>query len=214
MNSPLAKLTIISPNQSGKRDHVIDTVTIHCLVGQATAQEIGEYFQKTETAASANYGIGKDGDIVCCVDEDCRSWCSSNRANDERAITIEVASDKTEPYAVTDAAYSALLDLLTDICKRNGIAELKWLDNPAYIGKPEFQNMTVHRWFANKSCPGTYLFNKYGEIAATVNERLKAEINEIWYRVQCGAFRKKENAKAFCEHLKSIGIPCFIVEGK
>lgn len=211
--SPLANYTILTEHCGERDGAVIDTVTIHCLVGQATAKEIGEYFRTTKVEASCNYGIGKDGDIVCCVPEERRSWCSSNRANDARAITIEVASDTFYPYMVTDAAYNSLISLLVDVCKRNGIDGLRWLNDPNYIGKPEKQNMTVHRWFANKECPGQYLMRRMGEIAAEVNSRL-AETGKKWYRVQVGAFRVKENAERFRDKLKEIGIDCFIVEGE
>lgn len=106
------------------------------------------------------------------VEEKDRSWCSSSASNDNRAITIEVASDTKHPYKVRDAAYKALIDLCTDICKRNGIKELKWKADKSLIGKVEQQNMTVHRWFANKACPGDYLYNLHGQIAAEVNARL------------------------------------------
>ena len=106
------------------------------------------------------------------VEEKDRSWCSSNGANDNRAITIEVASDTTSPYKVTDAAFNSLIKLLVDICKRNNIKSLKWKADKNLIGHPEEQNMTVHRWFANKSCPGEYLYNKHYEIAEKVNELL------------------------------------------
>lgn len=97
-----------------------------------------------------------------CVEEKDRSWCSSSGSNDHRAITIEVASDTTHPYAVKEAAYKGLIDLLVDICRRNGIKELKWKADKNLIGKPDQQNMTVHRWFANKACPGDYLYNLHG----------------------------------------------------
>ena len=109
------------------------------------------------------------------VEEKDRSWCSSNGANDNRAITIEVASDTTSPYKVTDAAFNSLIKLLADICKRNNIKSLKWKADKNLIGHPEEQNMTVHRWFANKSCPGDYLYNKHYEIAEKVNELLGVE---------------------------------------
>ncbi len=101
-----------------------------------------------------------------------RSWCSSSGSNDNRAITIECASDTTDPYAVNDKVYAALIDLVTDICRRNGIKELKWKADKSLIGQVEQQNMTVHRWFANKACPGDYLYNCHGQIAAEVNARL------------------------------------------
>jgi len=171
-NSPLVDYIKISPNKTSPRNHKIDTITIHCVVGQCSVETLGNIFAPTSRQASSNYGIGPDGRIGMYVEEKDRSWCSSNAENDNRAITIEVASDITEPYAVNDKAYAALLDLVTDICKRNGIKKLLWKGDKSLIGQVDKQNMTVHRWFANKSCPGTYLYNKHPEIAAEVNKRL------------------------------------------
>lgn len=171
-NSPLVDYIKISPNKTSPRNHKIDTITIHCVVGQCSVETLGNIFAQTSRQASSNYGIGPDGRIGMYVEERDRSWCSSNAENDNRAITIEVASDTTEPYAVNDKAYAALLDLVTDICKRNGIKKLLWKGDKSLIGQVDKQNMTVHRWFANKSCPGTYLYNKHPEIAAEVNKRL------------------------------------------
>ena len=171
-NSPLATVTLLSPNHSGQRKHAIDTITIHCVVGQCTAKRIGEIFQPTSRQASSNYGIGYDGEIGLYVEEKNRSWCSSSSSNDNRAITIEVASDTTEPYAVTDKAYAALIELCADICKRNGIKKLLWKADKSLIGQVDKQNMTVHRWFANKSCPGTYLYERHAQIAEAVNAKL------------------------------------------
>lgn len=174
-NSPLTSVTLLSPNHSGQRTHAIDTITIHCVVGQCTAKRIGEIFQPTSRQASSNYGIGYDGEIGLYVEEKNRSWCSSSNTNDQRAITIEVASDTSEPYAVTSAAYSALIKLVADICKRNGIKKLVWSTNKMdRVNHKNGCNMTVHRDYANKSCPGTYLYNKHGEIAAEVNKLLGA----------------------------------------
>lgn len=120
----------------------------------------------------------KDGSIGLSVDEKDRSWCSSNGTNDNRAITIEVASDTTHPYAVTAKAYAALLDLVTDICKRNGIKKLVWSTNKTdRVNHRNGCNMTVHRDFANKACPGEYLYSRHGEIAAEVNRRLQGASN-------------------------------------
>lgn len=172
-NSPLVSYTKLSPNHSGTRTHDIDTVTIHCVVGQCSVETLGNIFAPTSRKASSNYGIGSDGRVGLYVEEKNRSWCSSNAANDHRAVTIEVASDTKAPYAVGDKAYAALIDLVTDICKRNGIKKLIWSteknDRVNHVGGC---NMTVHRDYANKSCPGDYLYNRHGAIAAEVNERL------------------------------------------
>lgn len=171
-NSSLICFTRISPNKTSPRNHVIDTISIHCMAGQLSVESCGNVFAPTSRKASSNYGIGPDGRIGMYVEEKDRSWCTSNAANDHRAITIEVASDNKPPYAVTEAAYNSLINLLVDICKRNGIKKLLWQANPAFIGQVNKQNMTVHRWFAKKACPGDYLYNKHGQIAADVNKRL------------------------------------------
>lgn len=171
-NSSLISYVKISPNRTSPRNHVIDTVTIHCVVGQCSIETLGDIFSPTSKQASSNYGIGPDGRIGMYVEESDRSWCSSNAANDNRAITIEVASDTYHPYKVTDKAYKALIELLADICKRNNIKQLLWKADKSLIGQVDKQNMTVHRWFANKSCPGDYLYNLHEQIAKEVNAKL------------------------------------------
>ena len=216
-NSPLVSYTKISPNKTSPRNHPIDTITIHCVVGQCSVETLGEIFAKESKKASSNYGIGADGRIGMYVEEKDRSWCSSNAANDHRAITIEVASDTTHPYAVNDKAYAALLDLVTDICKRNGIKKLVWsTDKNQRVNHLNGCNMTVHRDYANKSCPGDYLYNRHGEIAAEVNRRLNAEATpetpKVLYRVQTGAFSVKSNADALAAKLKAKGFDTYMVK--
>ena len=175
-NSSLASVTLISPNKNSPRNHAIDTVSVHCFVGQVTAKRGCEVFQPTSKQASCNYVVGLDGTIGLCVEEKDRSWCTSSAANDNRAVTIEVASDTADPYAVTAKAYAALLDLLTDICKRNGKTKLIWLGDKAkslaYTPAAGEMLMTVHRWFAAKACPGEYLYSRHAAIAAEVTKRL------------------------------------------
>lgn len=178
-NSPLICYTQISPNRTSPRNHKIDTITIHCFVGQVTVERGCEVFARKSRRASCNYVVAKDGKIGLVCPESDRSWCSSNSTNDNRAITIEVASDTVHPYAVTDAAMDALINLCADICKRNDIKELKWKGDKNLIGKVDQQNMTVHRWFANKACPGDYLYNRHSEIAAKVNKILNGEDTPI-----------------------------------
>lgn len=173
-NSPLVSYTKISPNRTSPRNHEIDTITIHCVVGQCTVERLGEEFAPTTRRASSNYGIGYDGRVGMYCEEKDRSWCSSSSSNDNRAITIEVASDTFDPYAVTDKAFASLIDLVEDICRRNNIKELRWEADPSLIGQIDKQNMTAHRWFAPTECPGDYLFDRFGEIADEVNYRLFA----------------------------------------
>lgn len=218
-NSPLVTYTNITKNKTAKRNHAIDTITIHCIVGQWTAQQGCDYFATTDRKCSANYVVGKDGSIGLSVDEKDRSWCSSNTANDHRAITIEVASDTKAPYAVTDAAYNALISLVADICKRNGIKQLLWKADKDLIGQVDKQNMTVHRWFANKSCPGDYLYERHSDIAAKVNAILNQDNDEkvendekVLYRVQVGAYSKKSNADTQLARVREAGFETYMIQ--
>ena len=191
-NSALISYTKLSPNHSGKRTKKIDTITIHCMAGQLSVESCGALFAQSSRQASSNYGIGNDGRIALYVDEGNRSWCTSSNANDQRAVTIEVASDATHPYAVNSKAYDALLDLVTDICKRNGIAKLVWSTNKnERMNHLNGCNMTVHRDYANKACPGDWLYNRHGEIAA-----------EQLYE---GQGRGEEKKKYVLEFLASMG---------
>lgn len=156
------------------RSSSIDTITIHCAVGLANSNSISRYLDTMTEDCSANYCIGKDGDITCMIPEKYRSWCSSNTANDDRAITIEVASETSSPYKVPTLAMASLIDLLVDICSRHDI-RLKWSwDANDRRNHACGCNMTVHRDFAAKSCPGDFLYDNMQAIADTVNRRLNS----------------------------------------
>lgn len=214
-NSPLVSYTKISPNKTSPRNHTIDTITIHCVVGQCSVETIGNIFTPTSRQASSNYGIGPDGRIGMYVEEKDRSWCSSSSANDHRAITIECASDTTYPYAITDTVYNSLIELCVDICKRNNIKQLKWKADKSLIGQPSKQNLTVHRWFSNTACPGDYIYNRLGDIADKVNARLNSsstQKSDVLYRVQVGAYNKKDNATLIANKLKKAGFDTYMVK--
>lgn len=175
-NSSMVVYTKLSPNHSGQRTHSIDRITPHCVVGQCSVETLGSIFAPTSRQASCNYGIGADGRVGMYVEEKNRSWCSSSNANDQRAITIECASDTTEPYAFRDVVYQTLIKLCVDICKRNGKNKLIWFGDKdktlAYTPQAGEMILTVHRWFANKSCPGNWMYARMGDLAAKVTAQL------------------------------------------
>lgn len=214
-NSAMVDIITISPNKTSPRTHAIDTITIHCMCAQWTAAEACRYFYRTAVSASPNYVVGCDGTIGLCVEESDRSWCSSNRVNDHRAITIEVASDKSAPYKVRPVAYSKLIELVADICQRNGIKELIWSDEKEKrVNHTDGCNMTVHRDFANKACPGEYLYSLQPDIAKAVNEILSGKkqytAKSNLYKVQVGAFSNKANAERMLEKLKKAGFEGYV----
>lgn len=213
-NSSLVSYTKLSPNHSGQRTHSIDRITPHCVVGQCSVETLGSIFYPTSRQASCQYGIGSDGRIGMYVEEKNRSWCSSSNANDQRAITIECASDTTEPYAMNSKVYDALIKLCVDICKRNGKKKLIWLGDKDktlnYNPKSDEMVITVHRWFANKSCPGNWLYARLGDLATKVTAQLAGttttpetptatlyRVRKTWSdsKTQKGAFKVLSNAK-------------------
>ena len=175
-NSALICYTKLSPNHSGNRTHAIDTISIHCMAGNLSVESCGALFAKSSRQASSNYGIGSDGSIALYVPEAYRSWCTSSRANDQRAVTIEVANNGGAPdWPVSNKAFQALLNLVEDICQRNSIKKLVWStvknNRVNHVGGC---NMTVHRDYAAKACPGAYLYERHGAIAEEVTRRLDA----------------------------------------
>ena len=175
-NSPMVSCTKLSPNHSGQRTHSIDRITPHCVVGQCSVETLGNVFLPKSRQASSNYGIGVDGRVGMYVEEKNRSWCSSSASNDQRAVTIECASDSKAPYAFKDVVYNKLIELCTDICKRNGKTRLLWLGDKdktlGYTPAPDEMVLTVHRWFANKSCPGDWMYARMGDLAEKVTAAL------------------------------------------
>ena len=173
-NSSLATYKRLTGNYD-PRNHKIDTITIHCYVGQVTAKQGCDYFYNTDREVSSNYVVGRDGSIGLSVEEKNRAWTSSSPSNDHRAITIETACDTKAPYKVNNAAYNALINLCVDICKRNGIKKLVWSNNEYdRINHRNGCNMTVHRDFASTDCPGKYLMERMADIANQVNKKLGA----------------------------------------
>ena len=175
-NSSLIDYRVISPNRNSPRNHAIDRLTPHCVVGQLSAEAIGSCFAPVSRQASCNYGIGYDGRVALICDEGDRSWCSSSPSNDHRAITIECASDKEHPYAMNSVVYEKLILLCADICRRYGKKKVLWLGSKeaalAYQPKADEMVLTAHRWFAAKACPGDWLYSRYGELAERINHLL------------------------------------------
>ena len=175
-NSKMVVCTKLSPNHSGQRTHSIDRISPHCVVGQVTAESLGNIFAKSSYKASSNYGIDKNGRVGMYVEEKNRSWCTSSNANDQRAVTIECASDTASPYRMNDAVYETLIRLCIDICRRNGKKKLIWFGDKNkslnYNPKSDEMVITVHRWFANKSCPGDWLYSRLGDLAKKVTAQL------------------------------------------
>ena len=171
----------ISPNKTTKRKYKITRITPHCSVCSVTVERLLAIFKPLTRRASCNYGIGNDGKVGLCVDEDDRSWCSSSKDNDNRAITIEVASSNKYTYTITDASLRSLINLMADICVRYNKNKIIWVDDKnkalSYKLKDDEMLITVHRWFSKTACPGEYIYNKLDYIADEVNKILSSNVD-------------------------------------
>lgn len=167
-NSSLVNYTKISPNKTSPRKNKIDRITIHHMAGNLTIENCGNVFAPSSRQASSNYGIGSDGRVGLYVEEKDRAWTSSSSANDNRAVTIEVADNVIgNGWGCSNEAMAKLVLLCADICRRNGISKL------SYTGDTK-GNMTLHKWFASTDCPGAYLESQMPTIANEVNKLLKS----------------------------------------
>lgn len=223
--SKLVSYTNLSPNFSKGRTHAIDTITIHCFVGNVGVKVGVDCFKPSSKQASCQYVVAVDGQIGQCVLEENRSWCTggsiynnglTGSLNDQRAITIEVACDPYAPYKVSNAAYNALIELVVDICKRNNIKKLVWSDKKDdRINHRNGCNMTIHCDYAYKACPGDFILSHMCDITEKANSKLgQKEVKPVepvvseLYRVrkswsdaksQLGAYKILANAKAVCK---------------
>ncbi|WP_276876721.1 N-acetylmuramoyl-L-alanine amidase [Anaerococcus hydrogenalis] len=197
-NSKLIDDIILSPNHSGLRNEKITKIAIHHAAGVIKGRDLAKIFLPRQRCASSNYMIGSDGLIVLGVDERNRAWTTSSSWCDNRAITIEVGnSTRGVNWEVSDFVLNRLIDLVTDICRRNNIYPCTYTGNKNGV-------LQKHEWYANTNCPGPYLGNKFSFIASEVNKRLDKDYKENLYRVrksfndkksQKGAFKSIDNAK-------------------
>lgn len=150
---------------NGRAGNGIKRIVIHHCAGVLTLEQISRVFKNRNS--SATYAIDKDGRIGQYVPEEYRPWTTSGWEPDRNCITIEVSNsrDDLNTWPVSDYVYSRLLDLLTDICRRNHIT-LNYTGNKT-------GNLLMHKWYASTACPGPYLADRFSEIAQTVNSRLQ-----------------------------------------
>ena len=175
--SSLADGCVLSPCKTIGRWEVTRLTPHHtAMIGDAW--EIASVFKPASRQASCNYAIGVDGSIVCVVDEDNRSWCSSSYDNDMRAITFEL-SDCDYDWNISDATLESYINLCVDIIQRYPSlgGSYRWTGDLS-------GNVTVHRWFAATACPGDPLFNMQHELMQEINRRLEDDdmpsLDEIW----------------------------------
>lgn len=205
-NSQLVSYLRISPNSSNPRNKPILKITPHHMAGNLTLEQFGSIVANPARQMSANYAIESSGRIGLFCEEKNRSWCSGSSANDNQAITIEVANDGGAPdWHISDAAFASLINLCVDICRRNNIPALNFTGNAN-------GNLTQHNYFQATACPGPYLKSKFPYIEEEVNRQLQAKEEKtmpmstspvkMWFGPMSGG-----DAAQFDKMLKEKAIP-------
>lgn len=197
--------------KKGRGGAKIDKIFVHHMAGILSAEQCGKVFKSRQ--ASAHYGIDSKGRVGQYVLEENTAWHCASRSYNQRSIGIELSNDTGAKggWHVSDKAINKCIDLIADICKRNGISKIN------YTGDLK-GNLCMHCWTASTSCPGPYLKKQFKRIANGVNQKLggseptpapaptpapKPKKDEL-YRVrkswgnaksQVGAFKVLANAK-------------------
>jgi len=168
MKSELATYSrTMSPNKS-KRTEKVTKITIHHMAGILSADQCASIFAQPRRCASANYLIGKDGEIQCNVDEEFRAWTSGSNWNDQRAITIEVSNCSGKPnWEISETVMKSLVELCADICRRYCIV-------PYFTGDKN-GSLTFHYMFQATECPGPYIKKNVQNIITRINNELCIE---------------------------------------
>ena len=144
-NSALVNHVHLSPNYTAMSNKKNEVIVIHHMAGKLTVEQCGNVFAPASRKASSNYGVDGNGRIGLYVEEKNRSWATSSRAIDSRAITIEVANSVAGGnWPVSDKAMTSLINLCVDVCKRNGIKKLNYTGDKS-------GNLQMHRWYADKN---------------------------------------------------------------
>lgn len=179
--SSLATVTIPAHegNYTKGRTKKIEAITIHHMAGILTAEACGKEFQKVGRGGSSHYGIGNDGKIASYVDESDTAWTNTNWDSNCKSITIEVSNcSRNSNWPVSDKALKSLIQLVSDIAKRNNLGTL-------VKGK----NVTWHSMFYNTICPGPYLLSKLDYIiseANRLNTVVSAQSSETIHKYKVG----------------------------
>lgn len=221
-NSNMVTYTKMSPNFTKMTNKKNVGIIIHHMAGNLSVQTCGELFAKPTRQASSNYGVDHK-DVGLYVDESQRAWTTGSKEVDQQAVTIEVANSGGAPdWPIADDTLDTLIKLCIDICKRNGIPKLVWVEDKE--SRKHFKNganICYHSDVQATACPGPTLKKLIVEkIIPTVNHELFNNNNEgddshIRYNVQIGSYKLKENAERQLEKAKAAGfVDAFIKEVK
>lgn len=168
-NSPLVTYQYLGHGKYNARRNPISGICIHDL------SAVGDFDLITTTIGtfnvSWNYGINSYGKVGMFAEESQAAYSTGSPDNDDKCVNIVVCNNSEGPeWTISPRAYSTLIELCADICKRNNITQL------IYDRKNPRCNLTIHKWFnPNVNCPGKYILDRMKDIQDEVNSKIKAD---------------------------------------
>lgn len=149
-HSILTSRIISTPNKGSRNGAKVDHIILHHFASKGFAGVL-DMWARAKRAASCNYAVSNEGELVSVVPEELRSWSVANAAWDSRSITFEIENERTgdaSGWPVSAAAHEKVAMAVADIARRYGIP----IDREHIIGHREVY--TRHRAGYATACPG------------------------------------------------------------
>lgn len=163
--SPLADMSKRIPH-GGRQSARASKITGFTIHHQAGVNSHGEATNPNREV-SANYWITNEGVILPHIDENMRAWTTGavgypgGADSDHRNITVEVSNSpegvRNGTWAISDAAWKALTNLIGDVFRRHGLGQVK---------RGLYSGVAVHKDFVPTACPGSYIMANLNRIIA------------------------------------------------
>ena len=203
----------ITNNRPYEKRKKTTAIAVHYIGNAGTSAEANRnYFQNNNCEVSANYIIGLNGEIICCIPDEEVAWCTC-QANSYSPSIECCHPDSTGK--LNSKTYNSLVELCAYLCKKYKLDETDLIRHYDVTGK------ICPKGFVPKSKGGSddNSNTAWKKFKADVKAKLggttavsKPAAKEI-YRVrkswsnaqsQIGAFSSLENAKKACKSGYSV----------
>ncbi len=141
----------------GRQGSSVNKIVIH-HAATTDFDGIARTFQNPNRAASAHFGVGRDGNVDQYVDVANTAWHCGNWQGNISSIGIENVNKSGAPdWLIDDSTFATLVELVRDLANQNGLGKL-------VVGK----NLFGHKDFSATACPAA-LYARLQELADKVN---------------------------------------------
>lgn len=198
----------ITNNRPYEKRKKTTAIAVHYIGNAGTSAEANRnYFQNNNDDVSANYIIGLNGEIICCIPPDEVAWCTC-QANSYSVSIENCHPDSTGKF--NSKTYQSLVELCAYLCRKYGLDESDLIRHYDVTGK------VCPKGFVPKSKGGSDdnsntawkkfkadVKAKLGGTSTTTNTKTATfyRVRKSWSdaKSQIGAFSSLDNAKKACK---------------